>query len=438
MELSSRQPPSIDAGISRHSSRHSLIFSTALGNGLEIFDFTVYSFFAAYIGNAFFPAKDPLNSLLFAVGTFGAGFFARPVGAIVLGGYADRAGRRAAMMLSIWLMAGGTVVIAMCPPFASVGLIAPLLVLCGRLLQGFAAGGEIGASTTYLMESNVPQRRGFMVSWQMVSQGAAATLGAVCGYSLTHLMPASSLASWGWRVPFLLGLVIAPVGYYIRRHLPESNPSDGTATRLPIVELIVSYRSRLAIAFFLTVGQSVTMYVIVFYMPSYLIRVMGFPASSGFATAVASSMTFTVLAFIGGLIADRLPRRKPIVLCTGVLSTLFCLPAFWIIVHTGSVATVVALVALMTGLLGAGVVATLLLLMEMFPPVVRATGFATAYALANTLFGGTAQFVVTALIGHTGNAYAAGFYVFLCNAIALVALLMLREEKTGGTGQRTA
>lgn len=430
MQISSAQPPASDLTAARPIATKTLLFSTALGNGLEIFDFTVYSFFAAYIGSAFFPAKTELVSLLFAVGTFGAGFFARPLGAIVLGSYADRVGRRAAMTLSIWLMAAGTAAIALCPTFAQIGPVAPLIVLAGRLLQGFAAGGEIGAATTYLMESGTRQRRGFMVSWQMVSQGAAATLGALCGFLLSKLMDAHALASWGWRMPFVLGMLIAPVGYYIRRHLPESHqPERSGARRPPIVELVTTYPSRFCIAILLTMGQTVTMYVMVFFMPNYLTRVMKFPATHGFATAVVSSLVFTVVAFAGGMLADRVKRRKPVVFTTGALSAVFCVPAFWLITHTVNGVVVVTATALMTAFLAAGVVATLLMLTEMFPPVVRATGFATAYAIANTLFGGTAQFVVTALIAGTGNPMSAGYYVLLCNVVALVAVYSFTESR---------
>ena len=194
------------------ASRARLIFATALGNGLEIFDFTVYSFFAATIGNQFFPATSELTSLLLSVGTFGVGFFMRPLGAIVLGGYADRVGRRAAMMLTIWLMALGTAIIGLCPSYGSIGIAAPLIVLLARLVQGFAAGGEVGAATTFLLESGPLSKRGYFVSWQAASQGAASLLGASLGLFLSRTLSPADLSAWGWRVPFLLGLLIAPVG----------------------------------------------------------------------------------------------------------------------------------------------------------------------------------------------------------------------------------
>jgi MFS transporter, MHS family, proline/betaine transporter len=406
-----------------------IVVATALGNGLEIFDFTVYSFFAAYIGSAFFPAHDPVSSLLLAVGTFGVGFFARPVGALLLGSYADRVGRRDALTLSILLMAIGTCLISLCPTYEQIGWAAPVLIVGGRILQGFAAGGEVGTATTWLMESGSQHQRGFMVGWQMVSQGIASVIGALCGYALSHALAPDALAAWGWRVPFAIGTLIAPVGFYIRRHLPDScHGSAQDVHRHPLGELWADHRSNMLAATGLTTGQTVTMYVMVFYMPSYLTRVIHLPASTGFATALGASIAFTIFAFIGGLVADRCASRKTLVQPTFILSTAACLPALWIVTRTASPAVVVTTVMVIAALLGFGVVATLLLMMELFPANVRATAFSTTYALANTLFGGTAQFVVTALIARTGQPFSAAWYVAACDLIALVTVLRVRER----------
>lgn len=430
MQLLSAQPAQDRSDTVRPMTTRKIVVATALGNGLEIFDFTVYSFFAAYIGSAFFPAHDPISSLLFAVGTFGVGFFARPVGALILGNYADRVGRRDAMTISILLMAMGTCLIALCPTYNQIGWASPLLIVGARILQGFAAGGEIGAATTYLMESGTQQKRGFMVSWQMVSQGLSAIAGALLGFLLSHALAPESLAAWGWRLPFAIGVLIAPIGFYIRRHLPDP-PRGEAANRLhkPLRELWTHHRGRMLAAIGLTTGQTVTMYVMVFYMPSYLVRIVHLPASTGFATALGSSMAFTVFAFIGGLVADRFVSRKAVALAPSLLSTLACLPALWVITTTGNPAIVVATVMSVTALLGFGVVATLLLLMELFPAGVRATAFSTAYALANTVFGGTAQFVITALIVKTGQPFSVAWYVLACDLVALIALLAIRERR---------
>lgn len=430
MQIPSTQsaPDRIDTA--RRATTGKIVVATALGNGLEIFDFTVYSFFAAYIGSAFFPAHDPISSLLLAVGTFGVGFFARPVGAVLLGSYADRVGRRDAMTLSILLMAIGTCLIALCPTYGQIGWAAPVLIVGGRILQGFAAGGEIGAATTYLMESGSQRRRGFMVGWQMVSQGISSIIGALCGYVLSHALAPDALAAWGWRVPFAIGMLIAPIGFYIRRHLPDSlHGGTHEAHRRPLGELWAGHRSNMLAAIGLTTGQTVTMYVMVFYMPSYLTRIVHLPASTGFATALGASISFTIFAFIGGLVADRCANRKTLVQPVFILSAAASLPALWIVTQTTNPAVVVATVMVVTALLGFGVVATLLLMMELFPQNVRATAFSTTYALANTLFGGTAQFIVTAMIAKTGQPFSAAWYVAACDLLALLTVLCVRERR---------
>ena len=410
-------------------STRKLIVATSLGNGLEIFDFTVFSFFAVHIGAAFFPTHDPLTSLLLAVGTFGVGFFARPLGAMMIGSYADRVGRRAALTLTIWLMALGTCTIALCPTYATIGIAAPLIVLLGRLLQGFSAGGEVGASTTLLMESGHARRRGYMISWQMTSQGIAAAAGALMGLVLSRALPADAVASWGWRLPFLVGLLIAPVGYYIRRKLPDQHADAGNATvESPIRELMNHHRGPLVNGVLMTVSSTVSMYTIVYYMPSYLSRVMHLPATTAFSAALLASLVITLISPVAGVIADRVTHRKRLALVMAILSACCTLPAFWLITHVATPAVVLSVVAVLVALMMIGTGNGMLMIMEAFPPAVRASGFATAYAVSVTLFGGTAQFVVTALVAHSGQPFTAGVYVFVCNIVSLLAILAYRER----------
>lgn len=406
-----------------------LIIATSLGNGLEIFDFTVYSFFAAHIGAAFFPSTDPLISLLLAVGTFGVGFFARPLGAALIGSYADRVGRRAALTLTIWLMAIGTCAIALCPPYAQLGMAAPIIVLLGRLLQGFSAGGEVGASTTLLMESGHASRRGFMVSWQMTSQGLAAATGALLGLVLSRSMSPEAVASWGWRIPFLIGLLIAPVGYYIRRHLPDQHTHSAVEkVESPLKELFSNHWRLLINVVLMIVSGTVSMYVIVYYMPSYLSRVMHLPATTAFSAALIAALVMALISPLAGVIADRVKRRKPLAIFTATMSASATLPAFWLITHNPTPGVVLGTITLMVVLMMIGTGNGTLMVMEAFPGSVRASGFACAYAIAVTLFGGTAQFAVTALIVRTGEPFTAGIYVFACNLISLAALIAFRER----------
>ncbi|EHP38146.1 major facilitator superfamily permease, partial [Cupriavidus basilensis OR16] len=204
-----------------HSRR--AIVAAAIGNGLEMYDFTVYSFFAATIGKLFFPSSSPLASLLLSFATFGAGFVMRPLGAVLIGNLADQRGRKAALTLTIVLMTAGTALIAFTPTHASIGVAATVLVVIGRLLQGLSAGGEIGAASALLLESASKRNRCFLVSWQAATQGGAALLGALTGAAVSALLSPDAMLEWGWRLPFMLGLLIAPVGMYIRRHLHETH-----------------------------------------------------------------------------------------------------------------------------------------------------------------------------------------------------------------------
>lgn len=408
-----------------------VILATSLGNGLEIFDFTVFSFFAAMIGAQFFPATDPMTSLLMAVGTFGVGFFMRPLGAIVIGSYADRVGRRAAMTMTIWLMALGTAAIGLCPPFTILGVASPLIVIVGRLLQGFAAGGEVGAATTFMMEAGPVSRRGFLVSWQLASQGAAALLGASSGVVLSKTMTPDALATWGWRIPFLIGLLVAPVGLYVRRQLhetPVTKQRDG-AFRTPLAELCREHGATILLATLMLMGGTVSMYVIVYYMPSYLTRVMYMPPATGYLSATFSALLMLIISPLSGLLADRVARRKPIAIFTSGCTTLLVFPVFLLITHAQSTLPVLLGVGTISALMALGSGAGTLLLLEAFPPQVRASGLAIPYALGVTLFGGTAQFVVTWLIKVTSNPMSAAWYVTPCCLISFCALLLFKERR---------
>lgn len=404
-----------------------LIAAVSLGNGLEMYDFTIYSFFSVYIAATFFPAGDKLTSLLLAVGTFGVGFLFRPVGALVLGRYADRAGRRAALTTTIWLMAGGTVVIALCPGYATLGVAAPLVLVLGRLAQGFSAGGEVGAATSLLLEAS-SRRRGFTVSWQLASQGAATFVGAGSGLLLTTLLAPSQLAEWGWRVPFLIGLLIAPVGAYIRRSLPDDHcaregevPSLGT--------LFATERRLMLLAIPVVMGSTVTSYVMVYFMPSFLIRVAGLPASTSFAASVFSSVLILVVAPLAGWWSDRLPRRKPLVMATYGVSVLSIVPVFAIITSRTDPLTVMLAIGWIAGLITIGSTAALIVVLEAFAPAVRATGFGLVYAAGVTVFGGSAQFVVTWLVARTGSSISAGYYVMACELLGLTTFAFIPERR---------
>lgn len=418
------------SAIGRHPvSRARLIVATTVGNGLEIYDFTVYSFFASLIGRLYFPSSTPFGSLLLAVATFGIGFFMRPLGSIVIGNYADRAGRRAAMLPTIALMALGTALIGLAPTYAQIGAFAPVLIVVGRLLQGFSAGGEVGVSTTLLMESGDPSRQGFLVSWQIASQGAAALAGALSGFVLSHTLTPADLESWGWRVPFLMGLLIGPVGLYIRRALDETHPA-APVRHGAFVEVLRSYRRTVLLGILMIVGGTASVYIVVFYMPTYLIRVLHMAPTTAFFAGCVSGLTLLVGSPIAGLLSDRLPSRKPLVVCSSLLSAVLIYPAFWLLSHDPSVGLALLVVFVMVACLALGAGTVLLLLVQAFPQQVRATGLSVVYGLGVSIFGGFAQFIVTWLISITGNPMSPSWYMVACSGITLVAVTLFREVRT--------
>jgi MFS transporter, MHS family, proline/betaine transporter len=407
------------------------VVAASLVTGLEMFDFTVFGFFAVMIGDQFFPAKDPMTSLLWAVGTFGVGFFMRPVGAMIIGAYADCVGRRAAMTMTTWMMALGTAALALCPSFASIGVIAPLVVIAGRSLQGFAVGGDIGVAATFVMEAGPVSRRGYLVNWQLASQGAAALLGATLGVLLTITVSPAALASWGWRIPFLIGLLIAPVGLYVRRGLRD-NPIPTNSAKdagTPLAELCREHGTTILLAMLMMMGQTIPVYAIVYYMPSYATRVMHMPAVIGYMASALSALLLVVIPPLSGRLIDRLPRRKPLALLASGCTAFLVYPVFLMITRATSALPILCGVVLIsiTVALGAGAVA--LLVLEALPARVRASGMAVSHALHVALFGGTAQFIVTGLIRWTGDPMSAAWYVAPACAVSFCALMLFKEKR---------
>jgi MFS transporter, MHS family, proline/betaine transporter len=404
------------------------IAACSIGNALEMYDFTVYSFFAMLIGKLFFPADSAYGSLLLAVGTFGIGFVMRPLGALVIGSFADRRGRKAAMTLTIALMVGGTLCLALAPTYAMAGTWGTLVVVGGRMLQGFSLGGEIGASTAMLMESGGFGSRGFRIGWQGASQGCAAVIGALSGATLYATLDTASLETWGWRVPFLLGLLIAPVGLYIRRHLDETLEQSAHDTQ-PLTELFASHKSKIVRGVLSIVASTVGMYLVVFFMPTFLVRVLHLPTSLSLMAGCVSGATMAVMCLVSGLLADRMRTRKPMALASIVLTTLLIYPAIALMTTHPGVPLALAIIAVLTTISSLGGAHLLLLLMEMFPARVRASGLSVIYSIGVALFGGTAQLVVTWLLAKTGNPMSLALYMMVCGVLTVCAISSLPESR---------
>ncbi|WP_027797741.1 MFS transporter [Paraburkholderia acidipaludis] len=410
------------------ASQFRLIAACSIGNALEMYDFTVYSFFAILIGRLFFPSDSPYGSLLLAVATFGIGFVMRPLGAFVIGSYADLRGRKAAMTLTIALMVGGTLCIAFAPTYAQAGVLGSLVILAGRLLQGFSLGGEVGAATAMLMESGSVGRRGFRVSWQLGSQGISALLGAFTGALLYAFLTPAALESWGWRLPFLAGLAIAPVGLYIRSKLDETHEAAPDVPG-PLGTLMREHGTKLLQGILSVTAGTVGMYLVVFFMPTYMIRVLKMPPSLSLLAGCATGLTMLAASLVSGRLADRFARRKPIVMAAIFFNIVFVVPAFWLMTRFPSVPLVLLLAVIMTAATNLGSTPMLLIIMEMLPKSVRASGLSVIYSVGVTVFGGSSQFLVTWLLAKTGNPLTPALYLVACSCVTLLAVWSIREHR---------
>ncbi|WP_414448923.1 MFS transporter [Burkholderia sp. 22PA0099] len=425
LALPLEEPPAAAPG--RLSPRGAVV-AAVIGNWLEFFDFTVYGFFAVLIGKLYFPAGDATTSLLLSVATFAAGFFTRPLGSVVLGVYADRRGRKAALNLTIMLMAAGTGLIAIAPTYAQIGVGAPLLIVFARLLQGFSQGGEFGAATTTLLEQGDASRRGFRASWQLATQGGAALMGSGLAALLSNALSKGALESWGWRVPFVVGLAIAPVGMLLRRRLAEEPAGSSHAIDRGVLRELFTQHARTVLLITLTVmGGTVSTYILTFYMPTYAIHTLGLPMKLSMFVGVASSCVILVMCPVFGWLSDRIGSRKlPIFIGRGAL-VLLLFPAFMLMNRFPTLPVVMPITALLLLCFSMGSASEFALMCESFPRRIRATGISIAYALAVTIFGGTAQLVATWLVRVTGNKLAPAAYVAVCVVLSLVAVSMLRD-----------
>jgi MHS family proline/betaine transporter-like MFS transporter len=413
------KPPD-DAG------RWRAVAAASIGNALEWFDFIIYGFFAILMAKLFFPTGDETVSLLLALATFGVPFFMRPLGAIVIGNYADRHGRKSAFTLTILLMMVGTAIIAVAPTYATAGVFAPLLILFARLVQGFSAGGEFGSATAFLAEQN-PKRRGFYASWQFASQGITTVLATAIGVGLTMSLTPAQMESWGWRVPFFIGLLIGPVAWYIRRNVDETMEFKSMqVSASPLKEALSEGRKRLLVSLGVVALCTVSMYTIVLFMPTYATRQFGLTTSVGFLGGMlVGAIQVVLIPWFGGL-SDRYGRLPITFVSAAAMSVLFY-PMFAWLAASPTLQTLLIVQAIF-GVLMAGYMGPLGALMaELFPARVRTTGLSVSYAFGVAIFGGLAPFISTWLILATGSKLAPAFYLILAGIISLVALVFARR-----------
>jgi len=401
------------------------VAAVVLGNALEFYDFIAYAFFALQISHAFFPARTPATSLLLSLATFGAGFLMRPLGGLVLGRIADRRGRRPAMMLSFTLMGLGMVGLALTPSYHSIGLLAPALVLGWRLLQGFALGGEVGPNLAFLVEAAPPARRGFYSSLHPATADAAAFIAGITGMVLAKTLSPGALDDWGWRVAFLFGASIVPVGLMLRRSLPETlhapeppSPQSAAATG--------SYR-RVALLGFVMLACATVIGYVQTNLTTYAANTLHMSSLAAFTATMLSGLFMTCFDPVGGWLSDRI-GRKPVMIAATVALALCTYPAFFTIVRFHTPAVLYVAAALLGALTGLAQPPVLTAVTESLPRAVRAGTMAIVYALAISLFGGSTPFMVTWLIDVSGNPLAPGWYMLAAAVLEVGAMCLMRES----------
>ncbi|MGF6090140.1 MFS transporter [Pseudomonas sp. 18173] len=408
-------------------SRASAIFRVTSGNFLEQFDFFLFGFYATQIAAVFFPASSEFASLMMAFAVFGAGFLMRPLGAVVLGAYIDDVGRRKGLIVTLSIMASGTILIVLVPGYETIGLFAPALVLIGRLLQGFSAGAELGGVSVYLAEIATPGHKGFFTSWQSGSQQVAIIVAAALGYALNQWMAPGVIADWGWRIPFFVGCMIVPFIFLLRRNLEETEefatrkhrPSMGEVFRTLGQNWLIVFAGMMMVALTTT-----AFYLITVYAPTFGKTVLQLSTSDALLVTLLVGVSNFIWLPIGGALSDRIGRR-PVLIVMALLAIATTYPALTFLVNAPSFIHMLLVLLWLSFIYGLYNGAMIPALTEIMPVEVRVAGFSLAYSLATAVFGGFTPAISTLLIQYTGDKAAPGYWMSFAALCALCATLAL-------------
>lgn len=400
----------------------SQLAGVAAGNALEFYDFTTFAFFALQIGQSFFPGSNAGNKLLLSLATFGVGFLTRPIGGIVIGNLGDRVGRKPAMLLCFALMGVAILGMALTPSYSSIGIVAPLLVLFFRLLQGFALGGEVGPATALLMESAPSTRRALYTSLQFATQNFSILMAGLVGLILSNLMTVQQLSDRGWRVALLLGVAVVPVGIFLLKRLPETFHLREDETRATVTRAHL----RVAILGVLMLACGTIATYTMNYLVTFGTYTLGLPPRLAFGVTVVTGLCGMLCNPVGGALSDRFGRR-PVMLAAIVGLLIAAFPCFRVMAILKTPLSLYLGGALMASFLGIAMPAILVSLSESLPQSVRSAGIGIVYAFSISVFGGTAQFVVAWLITTTGSPLAPAWYLSVAAIIGLAAMIFMRE-----------
>ncbi len=405
------------------------IFNVTSGNFLEMYDFMVFGYYATAIAKTFFPGDDPFASLMLTLMTFGAGFLMRPLGAIILGSYIDRHGRRKGLLLTLGLMAIGTLTIAVVPGYATLGMAAPVLILLGRLLQGFSAGVELGGVSVYLSEIAPKGKKGFYVSWQSGSQQIAVIFAALLGLLLNHLLAKEAVTDWGWRIPFVIGCLIVPFLFWIRRMLEETEAFSQRKHHPSMGQIVRSVGRNWALVLagmLMVVTTTVMFYMITAFTPTFGKTVLMMSDKESFFVTLCIGISNLFWLPVMGALSDRYGRR-PLLLLFTILMIITAWPVLHWLVGSPSFAHLLEAELWLSFLYGSYNGAMVVYLAEVMPAEVRATGFSLAYSLATALFGGFTPAVCSYLIHVTGDKAMPGVWLTFAAVCGLIGTLIIKR-----------
>ncbi|WP_244818379.1 MFS transporter [Caballeronia sp. Lep1P3] len=401
-----------------------LIVATSIGNALEWFDFAAYGFFAVTLSKLFFPAHDETVSLLMTFGTFGLSYVFRPLGALVLGRYADRRGRKAALLVSLALTTVGTLVCALIPTYAAIGLAAPIGLMTARILIAFSTGGEFGSGTALMIEQK-SKRKAFLASWQFSSQGMSTVLASFAGLALSTMLSPEQIETWGWRAPFIFGLLVAPVGLYIRKHIDDTLPASSQQAHksAPVRDLLAHNKGRIFLAAGIMAVSTAASYLMILYMPTYAVKQLHLPASTGFAATVVTGTILMLFTPLMGHLADRYGRSRMMVLSASItLVTIY--PCFAWLLSSPSFGVLMAIMVLAGALKAIYFGPLAAVLSSLFPTSLRSTGLGFSYNIGVMAFGGFTPWLVTAMIGATHNPLSPALYLMACALLSLACIAL--------------
>ena len=403
------------------------ILRVTSGNFLEQFDFFLFGFYATYIAHTFFPASSEFASLMMTFAVFGAGFLMRPIGAIVLGAYIDKVGRRKGLIVTLSIMATGTFLIVLIPSYQTIGLWAPLLVLIGRLLQGFSAGAELGGVSVYLAEIATPGRKGFYTSWQSGSQQVAIMVAAAMGFALNAVLEQSAISDWGWRVPFVFGCLIVPFIFILRRKLEETQEFTARRHHLAMRQVFATLLAnwQVVIAGMMMVAMTTTaFYLITVYAPTFGKKVLMLSASDSLLVTLLVAISNFFWLPVGGALSDRFGRR-PVLIAMTLLALATAWPALTMLANAPSFLMMLSVLLWLSFIYGMYNGAMIPALTEIMPAEVRVAGFSLAYSLATAVFGGFTPVISTALIEYTGDKASPGYWMSFAAICGLLATCYL-------------